>query len=128
MTEEQVHKSICKYIDIVYPGVEFNSDLSGIKLTKGQAKQAAKLRKSRGFPDLVLYEPRGQYHGFHLEIKIDGTSVYLQSGGFTVDHHINEQYDKIKKLRVKGYYAEFGIGYIDCQKKVDDYMKLPKNY
>jgi hypothetical protein len=128
MTEEQIHTSLCKYIDIVYPAVEFNSDLSGITLTKGQAKKAAKLRKSRGYPDLVLYEPRGQYHGFHLEIKVEGTSVYLQKGGFTVDAHINEQRQKIEILRQKGYYAEFGVGFIDCQTQIDTYMKLPKNY
>ena len=67
--EENLQIAVCNYLRAQYPKVLFNSDLSGIKLTMGQAVKAKKLRSSKGFPDLVIYEPRGNYHALFLELK-----------------------------------------------------------
>lgn len=128
MTEEKIHMALCRYIALRYKRALFNSDLSGVPLTKGQAKTASKMRSNAGFPDLMIFDPRGKYHGFFLELKKSGTIVYKQDGSFTIDKHINEQKAVIDRLRAMGYYAEFGIGFDDAKKKVDEYMSLPHNY
>jgi len=64
-TEEQLHKQICDYLHLQYPKVLFNTDMSGIKLTAGQAKKVCKLRSGRGFPDITIYGKKAIF----IEVK-----------------------------------------------------------
>ena len=63
-TEKGLQKMVCDYLKIAYPRILFNSDMAGaMKLSIGQAVQISKLRSNKGFPDIAIYEPRGEYHG-----------------------------------------------------------------
>ena len=69
MSERTLHKAVCNYLRYRYPSAIFNTDLSGAtKLTIGQAVFMKNLRSRRGFPDIVVYEPRGDY-GLFIELK-----------------------------------------------------------
>jgi hypothetical protein len=50
-TEATVHSQVCKYLNYQYPKVLFNTDLSGIKLTIGQAHKVKSIRSGRAWPD-----------------------------------------------------------------------------
>ena len=89
-TEAQLHNMVCDYIRTKYPNVIFNSDLSGIKLTIGQATKLKSLRSSRAFPDIAIYEPRGGYHGLFIEMKAEGTKLLKRDGSMATEH-IKEQ-------------------------------------
>lgn len=121
--EEQVHEAVAEYISYQYPNVIFNSDMSGIKLTAGQAKKAAKLRSSRAFPDVTIYEPRNGFCGLFIELKADGVTVFKKDGSLVADKHIREQYQMILKLRAKGYKADFAIGFDEAKTLTDSYLK-----
>ena len=123
MNEAKLHQSICDYIRLQYPKTLFNSDLSGIKLTMGQAMKVKKLRSSRGFPDLMIFEARGDYNGFFLELKRDGEKLWKKNGDWKTEH-LEEQADMIHKLVARGYYANFAIGFEDAKTQIDRYMKL----
>ena len=122
MKEENLHLAICDYIRLQYPNVLFNSDLSGIKLTMGQAVKAKKLRSSKGFPDLVIYEPRCNCHALFLELKREGEKILNKNGDLKTDH-LKEQDEIISKLCAKGYLACFAIGFDEAKRIIDLYLK-----
>ena len=125
MTEKQEHKAVCQYLKSQYPKVIFNTDMSGLKLTIGQSVQAKALRSSRGFPDIVIYEPRGGYHGLFIEMKRTGEKLYKKNGDPKTDH-IREQIEMVHKLKDLGYYAFIAYGFNDAKDVIDTYMRLEK--
>jgi hypothetical protein len=121
--EANLHQNICSYIRQQYPKVLFNTDLSGLKLTLGQAVKVKQLRSSNGFPDLMIFYPNKNYHGLFIELKKDGTKLYKKDGITPVNEHIKEQFEIIDKLGVLGYCATFGIGFDEVKQIIDLYMQ-----
>ena len=122
--EENTHAAIVQYLKWVYPKAIFNTDLSGIILTKGQAAKVSSLRSSRGFPDLVIYECRGDYSGLFLEVKRDGTKIYRKDGELVADEHVREQAEMLVQLESRGYCARFAVGFSAAREIIDWYMDL----
>ncbi|MFA7361985.1 MAG: hypothetical protein WC139_13215 [Candidatus Kapaibacterium sp.] len=106
-----------------YPSVIFNTDLSGIKMTIGQSVQVKNLRSNKGFPDIVIYEPRGKWHGLFIELKKEGTKLAKKNGEWASEH-ISEQVKCMNLLVTKGYYAIVAIGFQDAKDIIDHYLKL----
>jgi hypothetical protein len=125
--EEKLQLSVAKYIRLVYPGTIFNSDIaSGMRLTMGQAIKAKMMRSESGQPDLTILEPRGPYAGMCLELKKDKSEVYLVDGiTFKKDEHVEKQDKMLKRLRGKGYWANFVCGIDQATSVIDEYMRLP---
>lgn len=132
MSEKTTHKAVCDYLRYAYPKVLFNSDLSGsMKLTIGQARAFKNLRSNRGFPDLMIFEPRHCYHGLFIELKKEGHDIYckrkIDAAGYPVlkdDDHIREQFKMIHALEKRGYKACFCVGFDEARKVLDEYLKL----
>jgi len=123
-SEKELQKMVCDYLKIAYPKILFNSDMAGaMKLTIGQAVQISKLRSNKGFPDIAIYEPRGEYCGMFLEIKKEGEVLYKRNGE-AVTEHVQEQINCINLLRAKGYIAGFAIGFDQAKTVIDAYMIL----
>lgn len=121
--EENLQLMVCRYIRTAYPDVIFTADSSGIKLNMGQAMKMKSMKSSDSkFPDLMIFEPRGNFKGLFLELKRDGEKVY-QKNGLPYSGHITEQWKTLKRLKVKGYFAEFAIGFTHAQQLIDAYMK-----
>jgi hypothetical protein len=121
MNEKQLHKQVCDYIRLQYPKILFNTDLSGIKLTIGQATQIKSLRSCKGFPDIVIYEPCRGFHCLFIELKREGEKIFKKSGE-AVNEHIQEQVDMNVRLMINSYYAAFAIGFDDAKKLIDWYL------
>lgn len=125
MSERTLHRGVCDYLRYRWPGTMFNTDLSGAtKLTKGQAGAMKNLRSQRGYPDLVIYEPRAGYHGLFIELKKEGTRLY-KINGEPATEHIAEQMECLLELRSRGYKAEFAVGFDQAQEIIDNYLKQP---
>jgi hypothetical protein len=124
--EADIYNNIVKYLAVVHPKVIYRFDFAaGMKMTKGQAMKHKALNNVRGYPDLFICEPRGEYAGLFLEIKRSGQSPYLKTGGgLRQDEHVLEQADVLMRLRKRGYYAEFAVGFDECMQKIDAYLKL----
>ncbi len=120
--EESLQTSVCNFIRLQYPNVVFTSEMSGIRLTIGQAAIAKKQRSGRGLPDLIIFEPKGRYCGMLLELKV--ITPYKKNGQLKADKHLHEQVAMMRKLYEKGYYVNFGIGFDDCTKLIKMYMAL----
>jgi hypothetical protein len=121
--EKDLHRAVCTYLKMQYPNVMFNSDMSGIKLTMGQAVQAKKLRSNQGFPDIVIYEQRCGYNALFIELKRDGERIYKKDG-MLASPHLQEQYDCLCMLRERGYEAQFAIGFDQAREIIDQYLEM----
>ena len=78
----------------------------------------------------------GFYFGLYIEIKKDGTKLKrdkdakkvlkgetkIRKKGDWWDKHIEEQADMLEKLRARGYKAEFGVGFDECKRIIDNYL------
>jgi hypothetical protein len=120
-SEKSLHFQVCEYLRLQYPNVIFNTDLSGIRLTMGQAVQAKKLRSSNGFPDLVIYENRMDYPALFIELKRKGERI-LKKDMTPANEHIAEQAEMIKLLRKRGYLAQFAVGFEQAKELIDWYL------
>lgn len=121
--EENIHNAVCKYLDLQYPNVMYITDLSGIKLTIGQAVQAKKQRcKSFKLLDLNILHPNGHYNGLCIEIKKDVNEVFTKKGDVRNSEHIQAQSKSIQHLQSVGYKSSFGCGFDHCKQLIDDYM------
>jgi len=121
MTEQTTHSQICQYIKAQYKSAIFNTDLSGVKLPMGLAVKASKLRSSSGFPDIVIYEPRGGYFGLFIEVKADGINLVKKNGDW-ISPHVEKQHDMMAQLRERGFKAMFARGFNDAKIIIDEYM------
>ena len=123
MAENKVHKAIVEYIKLQYPKIMFITDMSGIRLTIGQAKQAKKLRNPEtGWPDIFISEPRGRFHGLFIEVKDDDAKVYKKRTGSPYNEHIAKQLEVIFNLNNRGYDAYMCIGFDEAKSVIDVYM------
>jgi hypothetical protein len=122
MKEEQLHIAICNYIKLQYPNVIFTSESSGIRVFWQQAKKLKSMRSCSGLPDIMIFEPRKQKAGMFLEVKKDGTKIYKKDGELTKDKHLNQQEEILHRLKEKGYFAEFVVGFDEAKVIIDWYM------
>ena len=123
MTEESLHCAVCDYIRLQYPKAMFNTDLSGIRLTPGLAAKVSRLRSHKGFPDIMIMEPRGKYYGLFLELKKEGTKLFNRQNQYKTDH-LKQQAEVHFELISRGYVADFAIGFDHAKRIIDWYMKL----
>tara|TARA_R110000782_G_scaffold182008_1_gene272231 strand:+ start:100 stop:471 length:372 start_codon:yes stop_codon:yes gene_type:complete len=122
MTEEQIHIQICNYIKVKYPSVLFTSENSGLRVFWKQAKMLKAMRSCSGLPDIMIFEPRKQKAGMFLEVKKEGTKIYKRDGDLRKDKHLNEQEEILHRLKQKGYFAEFVVGFDEARSIIDWYM------
>lgn len=117
VTERSVHNAVCKYLKLQYPNVMFLSDFgAGLHMTPGNAQLQNKQKSNHSFPDLMIFEPRGGYHGLFIEIKRDDKLVKSD--------HTKRQGECHTELVTKGYLATFGLGFDQCKKIIDFYLHL----
>tara|TARA_R110000744_G_scaffold148351_2_gene261405 strand:- start:18986 stop:19360 length:375 start_codon:yes stop_codon:yes gene_type:complete len=124
MKEKDLHRQICSYLKIKYPNVIFLSDMSGLKTSIGTAVQMKKLRSSKGLPDLIILKPNKEFSGLLIEIKTKTSDVYLKDGKTLKNNeHVKEQSKILNRLSLLGYKAVYGIGFDNCVKIIDGYLK-----
>lgn len=133
--EENIQIEVCNYIRNTYPGVIFFCDLaSGMKLPIWIASRNAKMRSSRGLPDLFIAKSSYAgpahtpglatlFYGLFIELKKDSVTIRLKNGELTSNEHIREQEAILQKLRGQGYRAEFACGYQEAVNLIDEYLK-----
>lgn len=123
-TETQEHRLLCLWMKIQHPNVMFNTDLSGVRLTPGLANQVKNLRSNNGFPDLVIYEKRGEYGACFIELKRTGEKIFKKDGESAINEHIQNQLITNFKLANRGYFAIIAIGFEEAKQIITNYLNL----
>jgi hypothetical protein len=122
-SEDMLCTKLAGYIKEHHPSVPFFFDMSGYHLSK-QSASKAKSQRAEGFriPDLIILVRTEKFGMLGLEIKKKGTKLFRKDGKFVSDVHLSEQRVSILRLRNYGQCADFGVGYEDCIKKINDYL------
>ena len=120
--EYHIQVAIAEFMRLEYPDVIFRSDLSGIKLSIGQAMKIKRVQGEKAYPDFTILQACRGWHGMMLEIKKDYNEIHRKDGTFRQDKHTQEQIEMLLRLREKGYYAIFGCGYEASIKLVKAYL------
>ena len=82
------------------------------------------IQGGRGWSDLYIAEARGGYHGLFIELKAEGTKLFKKDGIAYITDHVNEQNLMIMQLSMRGYFADFAIGFDQAKARIDWYMNL----
>lgn len=65
----------------------------------------------KGIPDLLIFEPRGTFHGLMIEMKKDEKSYATK-----------EQKEWQEKLNARGYRSEICKSFEDAKRVIDEYL------
>jgi hypothetical protein len=126
-SEKQLHKQVCKYLDLRYPDVIYLSDPSGMRVSIGlQMEIKAKRCKRYKVPDLIILHPNARYKALIFEIKKDLAELVTKSGDIRKSKHIQEQLRSLERLQEIGYAAVFGVSFEQIKSVIDEYFN-PKN-
>ena len=90
----------------------FNGSAGGIRTSLSQGKKMKMSGYRKGWPDLLIMEPRGEFHGLAIELKVKG------------NYGSPDQKEVIKELIKRGYFAQICTGYEEATETIDMYFKL----
>lgn len=110
-TEQKEQEIVVHWLKVQHPRVLFCASAGGMHTWKGTGKKMQRAGYIKGFPDLFIYEPVGQYNGLAIELK-------RQKGGVVSD----EQKDWIDALISRGYSAYICHGAAEAITKISQYL------
>jgi hypothetical protein len=121
-SEEMVMRQITSHLQAHWENALYHVDFgSGANLNRSQAIKQTLLNGRRGHPDVVIYEPRGSFIGLAIEVKREGERLYKRDKA-PVTPHVAEQRQYLGEMALRGWYAVFGVGAVDCLQLIDDYL------
>jgi len=109
--EEREQMILARWIEDNYPTTEWTASAGGMRVRIGTAKKMKAMGYKKGTPDLMIYEPRGEWHGLIIEFKKTGGGVRSA-----------DQKEKIAKLRARGYCATFTDGLEEAKRIIKSYL------
>src|SRR4030042_4002082 len=68
-TEYDEHCAVIEYLRVRYPYIRLTIAPNGLKLPSPQAMKFKRMGYTAGTPDLLIFEPRGNYNGLLIEMK-----------------------------------------------------------
>lgn len=108
--ESNIQIAVANYLRAKYPKALFTIAPSGIKLGIRTAKRLKAMGYAAGTPDLLIFEPRGRFHGLMLELKKVGGQVSKVQKAF------------LRDLHDRGYREWVAFGYLDAVIVIDQYL------
>ena len=123
--EYELQKQVALYLSHQYPDVDFLSDtIASMKLSERQAVRNKFIQKN-GFkcPDLLILEPRKNYCGLFIELKIE--TPFKKDGTIkaSAKDHLKLQHECLQKLSSKGYFSQFSWNFDMTKQIIDEYLK-----
>lgn len=123
-------REVSYYLKLQYPDVLFRFDMAGLNLSKSQAGMNKAIQKRKGFPDLEIFASSGNkaqqvtgiWNGLLIELKTEGTRIFLKDGKTYASEHLKEQAECHAQLVKAGYYACFACGFDEVKSVIDKYL------
>jgi hypothetical protein len=128
--EYLLSRAIASYLKWKHPEVVFKFDVTGLNLSMAQAGMNKAIQQRKGWPDLMIFEPRGDFSGLFIELKKDGTKIVAARASDAYGYpkystpHIAEQAECMAELAERGYYTAFACGYDSAINVIEKYLKL----
>ena len=110
-SEANQQEIVIKYLRLAYPDALYCASAGGMWTSDSQRIKMARTGYVKGFPDLFIYEPRGEYHGLAIEMKkVKGSKIEP------------EQVQWQEQLRNRGYASYICKGNEEAIKVIDEYF------
>lgn len=108
--EQHLQMQVIEYIRYQYPNILFFHTPNEGRKTPFERYLFQIMGGVSGVPDLIILEPRKQYHGLFIEIKTD-------KGKPT-----ENQLKFIDKLQTRNYFATFAYGFEEAKEIINNYL------
>ena len=116
MSESQQQATVVEYFNLKYKEYKIHSIPNGTHIKSHQGRNKAKREGLlSGVSDLFIPVPRGQYHGFYLEMKDIGKKIKDVTP---------RQKEFIIYARWQGYWSDWFNSADKAIKAIDDYMNM----
>ncbi len=112
-SEANQQEIVIKYLRLAYPEALYCASAGGMRTSYLQAIKMKRTGYVKGFPDLFIYEPRGEFHGLAIEMK-------KEKGGTASP----EQKEWQEQLRNRGYCSYICKGNEEAIKVIDEYFSI----
>jgi len=110
-SESNQQEIVIKYLRLAYPDALYCASAGGMWTSDSQRIKMARTGYVKGFPDLFIYEPRGEFHGLAIEMKkVKGSKIEP------------EQVQWQEQLRNRGYCSYICKGNEEAIKVIDEYF------
>ena len=110
-SESNQQEIVVKYLRLAYPDALYCASAGGMWTSDSQRIKMARTGYVKGFPDLFIYEPRGEFHGLAIEMKkVKGSKIEP------------EQVQWQEQLRNRGYASYICKGNEEAIKVIDEYF------
>jgi hypothetical protein len=110
-SESNQQEIVIKYLRLAYPDALYCASAGGMRTSYLQAIKMKRTGYVKGFPDLFIYEPRGEFHGLAIEMK-------KEKGGVASPEQKRWQ----EQLRNRGYCSYICKGSEEAIKVIDEYF------
>jgi len=110
-SEANQQEIVIKYLRLAYPDALYCASAGGMRTSYLQAIKMKRTGYVKGFPDLFIYEPRGEFHGLAIEMK-------KEKGGTASP----EQKSWQEQLRNRNYASYICKGNEEAIKVIDEYF------
>ena len=110
--EFQLQVAVVNYLRCQKGDLLFNGSAGGIRTSLSQGKKMKMSGYRKGFPDLLILEARGSFHGLAIELKVKGNYGSV------------DQKEVIEILNKKGYLAKICTGFDQAKETIDQYLSL----
>lgn len=110
--EALIQEAVINYVNAQYPRLLYCASAGGVRTSMKQAVKMKRTGYVKGFPDLFIYEPKGQWHGLAIEMKT--------SRGVMSQHQKEWQNELMKR----GYIAVTCKSFDQAQIIIDEYLAL----
>lgn len=102
--------AVVQWLRVQYPKVLFTSSGAGLITNARTGGLMKKLGYSAGTPDIMIFEPRGGFHGLFIEMKYK-------------DGIVSENQELwIRELVAKNYQAYVCYGFLEAREIIDGYL------
>lgn len=108
--EHEIQVRVVSLLKKMSPQPLFSSTVGGVKVAIHTARRMKEAGYSRGIPDLLIFEPRGEYVGLAMELKAPKGKASA------------EQVWWIEKLQARGWKALICRGYEECENAIKEYF------
>jgi len=119
MTETQLQRNICKWIQYQFQDVIYLSDFYTFMPQKLRFSLSSMRKKS--LPDLFIANPNKEHSGLFIELKKDGEKLYKKDGSYASEH-IREQFEMRDRLWALGYCSEICVGFDKATQIISEYL------
>lgn len=110
MTEAALQASVVQWLNL--KRIEYRVGLEGVRLTIGQRRKMKAQGMGKGWPDIMIFEKRGQYSGLAIELK------------WGKNKPTPEQKEKLAYLESQGWKTAVHRNFDDVKREIEAYLAL----